>query len=82
MPPAGRPVVALDLDGLWVPLRAQVALMVDRGFVQRGDVRCGVGNCLSDAGCRQGGVGRSGISGSLHRRGHAHRGEGGLRFGA
>lgn len=30
----GKPVVALDLDGLWAPLRAQVALMVDRGFVR------------------------------------------------
>ncbi len=30
-----KPVVALDLDGLWAPLRAQVDLMVDRGFVRR-----------------------------------------------
>ncbi|MBC7680213.1 MAG: TIGR00730 family Rossman fold protein [Pseudorhodobacter sp.] len=30
----GKPVVALDLDGLWTPLREQVALMVDRGFVR------------------------------------------------
>lgn len=29
-----KPVVALDLDGLWAPLRAQVVLMVDRGFVR------------------------------------------------
>jgi uncharacterized protein (TIGR00730 family) len=28
-----KPVVALDLDGLWAPLRAQVELMVSRGFV-------------------------------------------------
>ena len=28
-----KPVVALDLDGLWAPLRAQVDLMVERGFV-------------------------------------------------
>ncbi len=30
-----KPVVALDLDGLWAPLREQVSLMVDRGFVRR-----------------------------------------------
>ena len=30
-----KPVVALDPDGLWAPLRAQVDLMVDRGFVRR-----------------------------------------------
>lgn len=29
-----KPVVALDLDGLYAPLRAQVELMVDRGFVR------------------------------------------------
>ena len=29
-----KPVVALDVDGLWAPLRAQVALMVQRGFVR------------------------------------------------
>ena len=29
-----KPVVALDLDGLWAPLRAQVTLMVARGFVR------------------------------------------------
>jgi uncharacterized protein (TIGR00730 family) len=29
-----KPVVALDLDGLWAPLREQVALMVDRGFLR------------------------------------------------
>ena len=29
-----KPVVALDLDGLYAPLRAQVALMVERGFVR------------------------------------------------
>jgi uncharacterized protein (TIGR00730 family) len=29
-----KPVVALDCDGLYEPLRAQVALMVDRGFVR------------------------------------------------
>jgi uncharacterized protein (TIGR00730 family) len=29
-----KPVVALDRDGLWAPLRAQVALMVERGFVR------------------------------------------------
>jgi uncharacterized protein (TIGR00730 family) len=29
-----KPVVALDLDGLWAPLRAQVDLMVERGFVR------------------------------------------------
>jgi uncharacterized protein (TIGR00730 family) len=30
-----KPVVALDLDGLWEPLRQQVELMVERGFVRR-----------------------------------------------
>jgi len=30
-----KPVVALDLDGLYAPLRAQVELMVQRGFVRR-----------------------------------------------
>jgi uncharacterized protein (TIGR00730 family) len=30
-----KPVVALDHDGLYAPLRAQVALMVERGFVRR-----------------------------------------------
>lgn len=30
-----KPVVALDHDGLWAPLRAQVDLMVSRGFVRR-----------------------------------------------
>ena len=29
-----KPVVALDVDGLYAPLRAQVDLMVDRGFVR------------------------------------------------
>ncbi len=29
-----KPVVALDVDGLYAPLRAQVALMVQRGFVR------------------------------------------------
>jgi len=29
-----KPVVALDHDGLWAPLRAQVDLMVTRGFVR------------------------------------------------
>ncbi len=29
-----KPVVALDHDGLYAPLRAQVELMVDRGFVR------------------------------------------------
>ncbi|MGZ6827071.1 MAG: LOG family protein, partial [Mycobacteriales bacterium] len=29
-----KPVVALDRDGLWAPLRAQVELMVERGFVR------------------------------------------------
>ncbi|MDX6217334.1 MAG: hypothetical protein QOG99_2918 [Frankiales bacterium] len=29
-----KPVVALDLHGLWAPLRAQVDLMVERGFVR------------------------------------------------
>ena len=29
-----KPVVALDHDGLYAPLRAQVALMVERGFVR------------------------------------------------
>ena len=29
-----KPVVALDLDGLYAPLRAQVDLMVARGFVR------------------------------------------------
>jgi hypothetical protein len=30
-----KPVVALDYDGLYAPLRAQIELMVDRGFVRR-----------------------------------------------
>ena len=30
----GKPVVALDVDGLYAPLRAQVDLMVDRAFVR------------------------------------------------
>lgn len=30
-----KPVVALDLDDLYAPLRAQVDLMVERGFVRR-----------------------------------------------
>ncbi len=29
-----KPVVALDHDGLWAPLRAQVDLMVERGFLR------------------------------------------------
>ena len=29
-----KPVVAIDLHGLWAPLRAQVDLMVERGFVR------------------------------------------------
>jgi uncharacterized protein (TIGR00730 family) len=29
-----KPVVALDVDGMWDPLRAQVDLMVERGFVR------------------------------------------------
>jgi uncharacterized protein (TIGR00730 family) len=29
-----KPVVALDLDGLYAPMRAQVDLMVERGFVR------------------------------------------------
>lgn len=29
-----KPVVALDVDGLFAPLRAQVDLMVERGFVR------------------------------------------------
>jgi uncharacterized protein (TIGR00730 family) len=29
-----KPVVALDVDGLWDPLRAQVNLMIERGFVR------------------------------------------------
>lgn len=29
-----KPVVALDVDGLYAPLRAQVLLMVERGFVR------------------------------------------------
>jgi hypothetical protein len=29
-----KPVVALDTDGLWAPLREQVAVMVQRGFVR------------------------------------------------
>ena len=29
-----KPVVAMDVDGLWAPLRAQVDLMVERGFVR------------------------------------------------
>ncbi len=31
-----KPVVVLDPDGLYVPLRAQVDLLVDRGFVRPG----------------------------------------------
>jgi uncharacterized protein (TIGR00730 family) len=30
-----KPVVVLDTDGLYAPLQAQVALMVERGFVRR-----------------------------------------------
>lgn len=30
-----KPVVGLDVDGLYAPLRSQVELMVDRGFVRR-----------------------------------------------
>ena len=30
-----KPVVVLDVDGLYAPLRAQVELMVARGFVRR-----------------------------------------------
>jgi uncharacterized protein (TIGR00730 family) len=30
-----KPVVVLDADGLYAPLRAQVELMVERGFVRR-----------------------------------------------
>lgn len=30
-----KPVVVLDTDGLYAPLKAQVALMVERGFVRR-----------------------------------------------
>lgn len=30
-----KPVVVLDTDGLYAPLRQQVALMVERGFVRR-----------------------------------------------
>jgi uncharacterized protein (TIGR00730 family) len=30
-----KPVVVLDADGLYAPLKEQVALMVDRGFVRR-----------------------------------------------
>jgi len=33
-----KPVVALDVDGLWAPLRAQVDLMVERGFVRPASV--------------------------------------------
>lgn len=33
-----KPVVALDVDGLYAPLRAQVELMRDRGFVRPGAV--------------------------------------------
>ena len=29
-----KPVVALDVDGLYAPLRAQVALMTERGFLR------------------------------------------------
>ena len=29
-----KPVVAIDVDGLFAPLRAQVALLVERGFVR------------------------------------------------
>lgn len=29
-----KPVVALDVDGLYAPLRAQIELMVERGFVR------------------------------------------------
>jgi len=31
-----KPVVALDVDGLYAPLRAQIDLMVERGFVRPG----------------------------------------------
>ena len=34
-----KPVVALDPDGLYAPLRAQIALMVERGFVREPAVR-------------------------------------------
>jgi uncharacterized protein (TIGR00730 family) len=34
-----KPVVALDVDGLYAPLRAQVELMVERGFVRPEAVR-------------------------------------------
>src|SRR6478672_10885881 len=30
-----KPVVALDLDGLWAPLREQVDVLVQKGFVRR-----------------------------------------------
>lgn len=30
-----KPVVALDVDGLYAPLRAQIDLMVERGFVRQ-----------------------------------------------
>ena len=30
-----KPVVALDVDGLYAPLQAQVALLAERGFVRR-----------------------------------------------
>ena len=33
-----KPVVALDQNGLWAPLRAQVDLMVERGFVSAASV--------------------------------------------
>jgi uncharacterized protein (TIGR00730 family) len=33
-----KPVVALDVDDLWAPLRAQVELLVERGFVRRASV--------------------------------------------
>jgi predicted Rossmann-fold nucleotide-binding protein len=32
----GKPVVVLDPDGLYDPLRAQVDLLVERGFVRDG----------------------------------------------
>lgn len=35
-----KPVVVLDPDGLYAPLRAQVQLMVDRGFVRRQAADC------------------------------------------
>lgn len=32
---SAKPVVALDVDGLYAPLRAQVELLVERGFMRR-----------------------------------------------